>query len=142
MKLGTFVNNIFRRGSSVTLEESIMWRGPPLESRREREIIKSFRYFKYIKNRSARYTRYTFLKPQELGGAVDKNPPASVEDTGSVPGPGRFHNAVEQLKPVRPRALELKLLSLCAATTEACVPKSLHSTTTESAGCNYWSPWT
>jgi len=54
-----------------------------------------------------------------LGGAVDKNPPASVEETGSIPGPGRFHNAVEQLKPVCPRALELQLLSLCAATTKA-----------------------
>jgi len=81
--------------------------------------MKSFRYFKYIKNRSARYTTYTFPKPQQLGGAVDKNPPASVEETGSIPGPGRFHNAVEQLKPVCPRALELQLLSLCAATTKA-----------------------
>ena len=24
-------------------------------------------------------------------GTVDKNPPANVEDTGSIPGPGRFH---------------------------------------------------
>ena len=140
MKLGTFVNNIFRRGSSVTLEELIMWRGPPLESKRE--IIKSFGCFKYIENRSARYTTYTFLKPQELGGVVDKNPPASVEDTGPIPGPGRVHNTVEQLKPVHPRALELQLLSLCAATTEACVRKSPCSTTTKPAGCDYWSPWT
>ena len=25
------------------------------------------------------------------GGTVAKNPPASVEDTGLIPGPGRFH---------------------------------------------------
>ena len=25
------------------------------------------------------------------GGSVVKNPPASVGDTGSIPGPGRFH---------------------------------------------------
>ena len=25
------------------------------------------------------------------GGAVLKNPPASAGDTGSIPGPGRFH---------------------------------------------------
>ena len=25
------------------------------------------------------------------GGAVDKNPPASAGDTGSIPGPGRSH---------------------------------------------------
>lgn len=42
----TFFNNIFRRGSSVTLEELIMWRGSPLESKREKRegrfIMKSF----------------------------------------------------------------------------------------------------
>ena len=26
-----------------------------------------------------------------LGGAVVENPPANTEDTGSSPGPGRFH---------------------------------------------------
>jgi len=25
------------------------------------------------------------------GGAMDKNPPANAGDTGSIPGPGRFH---------------------------------------------------
>ena len=25
------------------------------------------------------------------GGPVVKNPPASAEDMGSIPGPGRFH---------------------------------------------------
>ena len=25
------------------------------------------------------------------GGTVDKNPSANARDTGSVPGPGRFH---------------------------------------------------
>ena len=31
------------------------------------------------------------------GGAVVKNPPASAGDTGSSPGPGRFHMPAEQL---------------------------------------------
>ena len=26
------------------------------------------------------------------GGAVNKNPPANAGDTGSIPGPGRFHS--------------------------------------------------
>ena len=26
-----------------------------------------------------------------LGGSVIKNPPANAEDTGLIPGPGRFH---------------------------------------------------
>ena len=25
------------------------------------------------------------------GGTVDKNPPANSQDTGLIPGPGRFH---------------------------------------------------
>ena len=33
------------------------------------------------------------------GGAVNKNPPADAGDTGSIPGPGRFHMPVEQLSP-------------------------------------------
>ena len=36
-----------------------------------------------------------FVKIKSLwdfpGGAVVKNPPANVGDTGSSPGPGRFH---------------------------------------------------
>ena len=39
------------------------------------------------------------------GGAVVKNPPANAGDTGSMPGPGRFPHAAEQLSP-------------CATTTE------------------------
>ena len=45
------------------------------------------------------------------GGPVVKNPPANPEDTGSIPGPGRFHMlwgneayAPQLLKPERPRA--------------------------------------
>ena len=37
---------------------------------------------------------FFFFFPQKedfLGGTVDKNPPANVEDMGSIPGPGRFH---------------------------------------------------
>ena len=29
--------------------------------------------------------------PDSLGGAADKNPPASAEDTGLIPFLGRFH---------------------------------------------------
>ena len=32
-------------------------------------------------------------------GTVDKNPPASAGDMGSIPGPARLHMAVEQLSP-------------------------------------------
>ena len=39
------------------------------------------------------------------GGAVGGNLPANAGDTGSIPGPGRFPHATEQL-------------SLCATTTE------------------------
>ena len=59
-----------------------------------------------------------------------KNPPASAGDTGSSPGPGRFHmlqsnkGREPQLLSLRSRALEPQLLSLCAATTEACVPRA------------------
>ena len=35
---------------------------------------------------------------------MDKNPPANAQGTGSIPGPGRSHNAMGQL-------------SLCATTT-------------------------
>ena len=31
------------------------------------------------------------------GGAVDKNPPASAGDMRSIPSPGRFNSAGEQL---------------------------------------------
>ena len=48
------------------------------------------------------------------GGAVDKNLPANAGDTGSVPGPGRFPHATEQL-------------SLCATTAEAGTPKACAS---------------
>ena len=49
-------------------------------------------------------------------GAVDKNLPANAGDMGLIPGPGRFHMAVEQLSP-------------WATATEACVPHSLCSST-------------
>ncbi|KAI4562956.1 hypothetical protein MJT46_010565 [Ovis ammon polii x Ovis aries] len=44
------------------------------------------------------------------GGPVDKNPPASAEDTGSIPGPGRSHmpqsNSVLVLQRLTPMHLE------------------------------------
>ena len=48
-----------------------------------------------------------------LGGTVDKNPPCSARNTGSIPGPGRFH----MLHTTKARAPEL--LSPRVATTES-----------------------
>ena len=50
-----------------------------------------------------------------------KNPPASVGDTGLIPGLGRFPHAVEQLSPCA-IATEPVLWSLGATTTEAREP--------------------
>ena len=58
------------------------------------------------------------------GGTVVKNPPANAGDTGSSPGPGRFHMPQSnwarepQLLSLRCRARKPQLLSLRAATTE------------------------
>ena len=51
-------------------------------------------------------------------GAVAKNPPANVGDTGLIPGLGRFHVLWSN------QAHVPQLLSLSAATTEACVPRT------------------
>ena len=32
------------------------------------------------------------------GGTVDKNPPANAGDTGSIPGPGRCHEATKPMR--------------------------------------------
>ena len=52
------------------------------------------------------------------GGAVVKNPPANAGDTGSGPCPGRSHI------PWSYYAHAPQLLSLCATTTEAHVPRA------------------
>ena len=52
------------------------------------------------------------------GGAVVKNPPANAGDTGSSPGPGRSH------MPQSSWACVPQLLSPCAATAEAHVPRA------------------
>ena len=52
------------------------------------------------------------------GGAVVKNPPANAGDTGSSPGPGRSH------MPRSNWARAPQLLSLCATTTEARMPRA------------------
>ena len=52
------------------------------------------------------------------GGAVVKNLPANAGDTGSSPGPGRCH------VPRSSQARAPQLLSLCATTTEAHVPRA------------------
>ena len=61
---------------------------------------------------------------------MEKNLPASVGDTGSIPGLGRFHMPwsnkaqVPQLWNLCSRAQELPSLSPCATTTEARVPRT------------------
>ena len=52
------------------------------------------------------------------GSAVVKNLPASAGDTASSPGPGRSH------MPWSNKAHAPQLLSPCATTTEACVPRA------------------
>ena len=59
-----------------------------------------------------------FIIKDFLDGAVDKNPPANVGDTGLIPGLGRFH------MPWSNQAHVPQLLSLSAAATEACVPRT------------------
>ena len=59
-----------------------------------------------------------------------KNPPANAENTGSRPGLGRSHMPwsneapAPQLLSLRSRACEPQLLSPCATTTEAHVPRA------------------
>ena len=74
------------------------------------------------------------LKKKDLGdflvGAVVGNPPAIAGDTGSSPGLGRSHMPrtnkarAPQLLSLRSRACEPQLLSPCATTTEALVPRA------------------
>ena len=52
------------------------------------------------------------------GGAVVKNLPVNAGDTGLSPGPGRSH------MPWSNRAHAPQLLSLCATTTEARMPRA------------------
>ena len=52
------------------------------------------------------------------GGTVVKNLPANAGDTGSSPGPGRFHMPRSNKAPVP------QLLSLSATTTEAHTPRA------------------
>ena len=59
-----------------------------------------------------------------------KNPPDNAGDTGSIPGPGRYNMPwsnearAPQLLSLRSRARGPQLLSPCATTTEACVPRA------------------
>ena len=65
------------------------------------------------------------VKTQDLpGGIVDKNPPASAGDLGSIPGLGRFH------MPWSNKAHVPELLSLSS--------RALELLTTEPTHCNYW----
>ena len=63
------------------------------------------------------------------GGTVDKNSPASTEDAGSIPGPGRFHmprskkaSVPQRLSP-RSRAREPWRPRPCAGSTGAPAPR-------------------
>ena len=54
-----------------------------------------------------------------------KNPPTNAGDTGSILGPGGSHIAVGQLSCYTPiTEAALQLLSTCAATAEAHVPRA------------------
>ena len=64
------------------------------------------------------------------GGSVVKNPPASVGDTGLIPGLGRLAPAIDQLSPCA-TATEPVLWSLGATATGAREPWSLRSATRE-----------
>ena len=79
--------------------------------------------------------KYTLsdLETEDLdfpGSTVDGNPPTSAGDTGSIPGPGRFHMSwsnqagVPELLTPRSGAHELQLLGHCAATAEVHVPRA------------------
>ena len=47
---------------------------------------------KYIAQQLDIKQRTLFKNGQDFpGGTVDKNPPANAGDTGSIPGPERFH---------------------------------------------------
>ena len=68
------------------------------------------------------------------GGTVDKNLPASVGVTGSIPGPGRFHtlrsnqaHALPLLKPVCSRASKPELLVAAARESLCAAAKTQHS---------------
>ena len=51
-------------------------------------------------------------------GPLVKNLPANAGDTGSIPGPGRSH------MPRSNKASVPQILNLCAAATEACMPRA------------------
>ena len=72
------------------------------------------------------------------GGAVGKNPHANAGDTGSIPGPGRFHGCGEanpeshscrahELQPLKHSHVEP-----CSATREAPAMRSPHTTAKDS----------
>ena len=64
------------------------------------------------------------------GGTVVKSPPANAEDTGSIPGPGRFHTLqsirapAPQLLSFHSRAHELQLLKPVYLEPEFCNERS------------------
>ena len=84
----------------------------------------------YVKIRVLRFPYPALHKecPGLPGGAVDKNSPANVGDTGSIPGPGRFHMLQSneahspQLLSLSSRACGLPTIEPIAATPEAHEP--------------------
>ena len=54
-------------------------------------------------NKSVEPSHYHKKEKEDFpGGVVDKNPPASAGDMGSILGPRRFHMPREQLSPCTP----------------------------------------
>ena len=60
------------------------------------------------------------------GGTVVENLPASAGDTGSGPGPGRFH-MLRSNWAREPQLLSLCVWSLCSATREAAIVRGLRT---------------
>ena len=89
------------------------------------------------KTQHSQISKYIFLKKRKKerrdipGGTVDKNPPASAGDMGSMPGLGRFHmlwsnwaHAPQLLLSLCSRACKAQLPSPRTAATESCAPRA------------------
>ena len=110
---------------------------PPGNSQWHLNFYELYTYFPFLYTHAYTYMNITLSYLQDCsdwedfpGGAVVKNPPANAGDTGSSPGPGRSHMPrsneahAPQLLSLHSRACEPQLLSPCATTTEAHMPRA------------------
>ena len=77
----------------------------------------------------------TTIKRDFPGGAVDKNPHASTEDTGSISSPEGFRRLWSSWGHV-PELLRPRAWSLCSATREATAIRSGSTARESSPACN------